>query len=202
MAAQSLITPELLRAVAPKLSPSLAESYARYLNEAAIQFNINHPFAVAAFVAQLAHETGGFRWLREIWGPTKQQLRYEPARPGQPRNKLAEQLGNTEQGDGKLYLGRGFIHLTGKANYAKFGKKLGLDLVSNPRLAESPNIAARLAGAFWDDHRLNDFAHDTSLASFDQITRRINGGTNGATERRALFFEALAALGIDPLKVI
>jgi putative chitinase len=202
MAAQSLITSALLRAVAPKLAPAVAETYALTLAAAAEIYEINTPPRVAAFVAQLAHESGGFRYLSEIWGPTAQQRRYDPARPGQARNKLAERLGNTEQGDGSLFRGRGWIQLTGRANYAAASKALGLDLVSNPRLAQSPAIAARIAGWFWQSRRLNELADNVGLLAFNEITRRINGGTNGAAERRRLFFDALAALGIDPLRVI
>lgn len=188
MATQPLITAKLLRVLSPSLQPAVAENYAPLLEQAAREFEINTPARVAAWLAQLAHESGGFRYLREIWGPTAQQQRYEP--PG----ALAEQLGNTEPGDGFKFRGRGWIQLTGRANYIAAGKDLGLDLVGNPALAGAPSIAARVAGWFWKTHRLNRLADLNTLPAFRQITRRINGGANGATERARLWQLAKDAL--------
>ena len=94
---------------------------------------------LAAFLAQVAHESGNFRYIREIWGPTPAQRGYEGRRD----------LGNTQPGDGKRYMGRGYIQITGRANYRRYGKKLGIDLENNPELAEQPDIAARVAVEYW-----------------------------------------------------
>ena len=94
---------------------------------------------LAAFLAQVAHESGNFRYIREIWGPTPDQKGYEGRRD----------LGNTQPGDGKRYMGRGYIQITGRANYRRYGKKLGIDLENNPELAEQPDIAARIAVEYW-----------------------------------------------------
>ena len=94
---------------------------------------------LAAFLSQVAHESGSFHHVREIWGPTKTQRGYEGR----------SDLGNTQPGDGKRYLGRGYIQITGRANYRRYGKKLGIDLENNPELAERPDIAARVAVEYW-----------------------------------------------------
>lgn len=80
------------------------------------------------------HETGRFRWLREIWGPTAAQKRYEGR----------ADLGNTQPGDGKRFMGRGLVHITGRANYTDWAKRLGIDIVAHPELAERLDIAARI----------------------------------------------------------
>ena len=88
----------------------------------------------AYVLATGCHETGGFKYMREIWGPSAAQKRYEGRKD----------LGNTVKGDGKKFLGRGFVQITGRANYAYWSKRLGLDLVKEPQLAEKPEIAVRI----------------------------------------------------------
>jgi putative chitinase len=138
------------------------------------EFKIDNFARQTAFIAQICHETGEFKYLRELWGPTVQQKKYEPP------SKLADQLGNTKEGDGKLFRGRGAIQLTGRANYKKYGAALGFDLESNPELASSYLLAFRIAGLFWKDHGLNELADQ---GNFMAITKKINGGYNGQDER-------------------
>lgn len=89
----------------------------------------------AAYVLATAkHETGNFRWLREIWGPTKAQKRYEGR----------DDLGNTQRGDGKRFMGRGFVHITGRRNYKDWSRRLGISLINDPEKAEELEIAARI----------------------------------------------------------
>jgi len=88
-----------------------------------------------AYVISTAwHETMRFRYLRELWGPTVQQQGYEGR----------ADLGNTVKGDGKRFLGRGMVMITGRRNYADWSKRLGIDLLTKPTLAEDPTIAARI----------------------------------------------------------
>lgn len=129
------------------------------------------PARLANFLGQAAHETGAFRYLREVWGPTDAQKRYEGRRD----------LGNTQPGDGYRFRGRGIFQLTGRANYRDIGASIGQPLESSPELAERPDIAVLTACRFWQSRGLNALA-DQGLE--DTITRRINGGTNGIEERR------------------
>lgn len=154
------------------------------LSKALVEFDIGTPARVAAFLAQTAHETGGFRYLIEIWGPTAQQKKYDPP------SKLAAQLGNIKAGDGKQYRGRGLIQITGRANYKSYGQRLKLPLETQPELAAQPGIAARIAGSYWQHHGLNALADKATVEAFYKITRRINGGSNGITDRLAWWAKA------------
>jgi len=140
------------------------------------------PARLANFLGQTCHESGGYQWLREIWGPTAAQKAYEG-------NAL---LGNSQPGDGFRFLGRGLIQLTGRANYAAMAQAIGLDLVGTPTLAELPPNAVWTACQFWKARGLNALA-DQDLG--DTITTRINGGANGRAQRRALTARAMQILG-------
>jgi len=186
-------TTDLLMTVAPK-APSATVSAllaGDVLNKAMAEFGITTPQRVAAFLAQIAHETGQFQWLEELWGPTPQQRKYEPP------SKLAKQLGNTAKGDGKRYKGRGPIQITGRANYRKYGAKLGLPLEDKPELAAQPAHGARIAACYWRDHGLNELADANTLAAFQQITKGINGGLNGLADRVDRWEAAKQFFGIE-----
>jgi len=168
------VTAPLLRQVMPNIPPGRSVEYAPFLQQAMDEFAIDRPPRAAAFLAQLAHESGQLRFMEEIWGPTPAQCRYEPP------TRLAACLGNTEPGDGKRFKGRGPIQLTGRANYRVFGNALGLDLAANPALAATKEVAFRIAGLYWRKRGLNALAdqHD-----FRRITKLINGGFNGLIDR-------------------
>jgi predicted chitinase len=172
----------------PNLAPAKCRLYLPALIAAMQAHLIDTPLRTAAFVAQLAHESGEFRWMEEIWGPTPAQLRYEPP------SDLAARLGNTQAGDGKRFKGRGPIQITGRFNYAKFGQLLGVDLVAEPALAAAPDVAFATAGLFWQSNGLNELA---DARQFVAITRCINGGTNGLAERQRYYERAKAVLGMD-----
>lgn len=155
------------------------------LNTAMEQFGINNLLRTAAFIAQLAHESGELNFMEEIWGPTPAQKRYEPP------SDLAKKLGNTQPGDGKRFKGRGPIQLTGRANYQRFGDLLGIDLVGQPELAARPEVAFKTAGLYWQRRGLNELA---DAENFTEITRRINGGQNGAPERVRFYERAKLVL--------
>lgn len=174
-----------LLTIMPKLGPSRAARYVEPLRKAMRESGITTPQRVAAFLAQVAHESGELRWWTELWGPTAQQRRYDPPDP------LAARLGNTERGDGFRYRGRGPPQLTGKANYRRAGNALGLDLVEEPDLAAEPEHGFRVAGWFWTEIGGNMYA---DRGEFDQITRAWNGGQNGADSRRAYHRVALDTL--------
>lgn len=133
---------------------------------------MDNPHRLAHLLAQLGHESGSFRHMREVWGPTPAQAGYEGR----------ADLGNTQPGDGRRYMGRGPIQITGRANYRRFGRLIGIDIEGAPELAENPSIGLHLALEYWRDRKLNDLADRDDV---NGITRRINGGTNGLADRIA-----------------
>jgi putative chitinase len=138
-----VITDGELGAIMPRVPGAKRTTFLPFLQAAMAEFEIDRPARKAAFVAQLAHESGELRFMEEIWGPTPAQRRYEPP------STLAEKLGNTEPGDGKRFKGRGPIQITGRSNYKRFGDLLGLDLIADPPRAAVPDVAFRIAGLFW-----------------------------------------------------
>lgn len=183
-----MISDDQLKHVMPNLPSAKRALYLPHLNDAMQACGITTPLRTAAFVAQLAHESGEFRWMEEIWGPTPAQRRYEPP------SDLAAKLGNTQAGDGKRFKGRGPIQITGRFNYAKFGALLGVDLVGDPAQAAAPEVAFSTAGLFWQKNGLNELA---DARDFVTITRRINGGTNGLADRQMYYERAKAVLGTE-----
>ena len=91
-------------------------------------------------------------------------------------------LGNTQTGDGKPYKGRGPIQLTGRANYRRVGRQIGIDLESRPEMVAYPSIGLLVGCVYWDGRKLNAKADADDL---EGLTRAINGGTNGLADRRA-----------------
>ena len=129
-----MLTDIQLRQIMPNLAAAKLALYLAPLNAAMQAYGVNTMLRTAAFIAQLAHESGEFRWMEEIWGPTDAQRRYEPP------NALAAKLGNTQAGDGKRFKGRGPIQITGRFNYKKYGDQLGIDLTAEPERAGTPDI--------------------------------------------------------------
>ena len=143
------------------------------------EFGIVTPLRIAHFLAQAATETMGFRYLRELWGPTRQQSDYEHR----------VDLGNVERGDGFRFRGRGIFQLTGRDNYLRYGKRLGLDLIAHPELAEQPETALHIACLYWADHRLNDYADADNILGTSNGINRGNPASikepNGYADRKA-----------------
>ncbi len=187
----SLVTDDVLKQVMPNLRSDRRARFLPFLTAAMAEFSVDTPLRAAAFLAQVAHESGQFRFMEEIWGPTPAQIRYEP--PG----KKARDLGNDQTGDGKRFKGRGPIQITGRANYRHFGDKLGVDIVTNPPLAATDAVAFRIAGCFWKQKGLNELA---DKQDFREITRRINGGFNGLADRKQFYERAKRVLGIPAAK--
>lgn len=155
------------------------------LNKAMATYAIDTLKRAAAFIAQLAHESGEFRYMEEIWGPTDAQKRYEPT------STLAKRLGNSKKGDGKLFKGRGPIQVTGRYNYQAYGDLLGINLIAEPQRAATPEIGFEIAGLYWQHNGLNAIA---DAGDFKKVTQRINGGQNGAAAREAYYERALRLL--------
>lgn len=151
------------------------------LNDAMVEYGIDTPRRIAAFLAQIAHESGQLRYVRELASGDAYEGRLD--------------LGNTQPGDGVRYKGRGLIQITGRHNYrqcsiALFG--VAELLLDAPETLERPIHAARSAAWFWWSHGLNIVADCPD--SFQMITRRINGGLNGYADRLAYYAAAQKAL--------
>ena len=174
------ITQQQLQQILPNAGQT-AGVFVPVLNTAMVHYQIIGPQRVAAFIAQIGHESGQLKYVKEIWGPTAAQAKYEGRKD----------LGNTVAGDGSKYRGRGLIQITGRANYMACGEALGLDLIKQPELLEKPQHACMSAAWFWATKGLSTLA---DAGEFDKITRRINGGQNGAADRQALYARALKVL--------
>ncbi len=156
--------------------PQLGRGMDGHLGAAGISTDLR----LAHFVGQACHETAGFRYLTEVGGPTY-CARYDGR----------VDLGNTCDGDGYRYRGRGVFQLTGRANYEAMERRTRLPLTNNPDLASQPPNAVWLACLFWTDHHLNILADADDV---EGVTTRINGGLNGLAERQALTQRAKAIL--------
>src|SRR4051794_4241420 len=173
------ITTAQLLEVMPRIPKDMVERHRELLNAAMKEFEINTPKRQAAFLAQLAHESGELKYMEEIASGEAYEGR--------------KSLGNTQPGDGKRYKGRGPIQLTGRANYRRAGEALKLDLEAKPEEVAKPEIGCRVAGWFWKTHGLNELA---DAGDFKQITKRINGGFNGLAAREKYHELAKKALGV------
>lgn len=169
---------EAQRAVRSKSTGGLSEAA---LIQAMDSTGMTNPVERAMFLAQMAHESGSFKYSHEIWGPTAAQRRYEGRKD----------LGNVRPGDGKRYMGRGYIQLTGRSNYRQVGEYLGIDLEGNPELAARADIAALVALWYWRVARKNIPAA-ARKGDIRTVTRLINGGYNGLADRQQRFRKYLA----------
>ncbi|NNA76609.1 glycoside hydrolase family 19 protein [Pseudomonas lactis] len=161
--------------------------FASALTLAMDRYQINTKLRMAAFIAQVGHESGQFRYVRELGGD-QYLSKYDTG-------ALAKRLGNTPEpdGDGQKYRGRGLIQITGRDNYLACSKALFGDdrLLRTPELLEQAEWAAKSAAWFWSTKGLNTLADQ---GDFVKITRRINGGLTGQDDRQALYDKALKVL--------
>ncbi|KAA5533734.1 glycoside hydrolase family 19 protein [Taibaiella lutea] len=167
-----MIDEKILRAIVPTAPKTLGE-YVPFLNQAFENFGIDTPQYQAAFIAQIAHESGAFRYVKEI-----------ASGKAYDTGSKAKALGNTPEadGDGQRYKGRGLIQITGKNNYSVCSLALFNDerLLTTPELLETPQYAVYSAAWFWSSNRLNRYVDKND---FTGLTKRINGGINGLAER-------------------
>lgn len=161
-----------------------AETFRPYLNRYMDKYSISTPNRVLAFLSQIGHESGGLKYTEEIASGNAYEGRSD--------------LGNIYAGDGVKFKGRGLIQLTGRSNYEKMSQKVGRDLISNPQLVSEPDLATEVSAIWWSDRTrngltLNEWADQFNLKErvdstnnwkvHENITRAINGGTNGIDDR-------------------
>lgn len=170
------------------------------------RFDINTPERQAAFIGQCAHESGSFKTLQENLNYSAKGLnatwpsRFPSEEAAQPFHRNPEKIankvysgrmGNTEEGDGWKYRGRGLIQLTGKDNYRLASDALGVDFVANPDLVLTREYAALTAAWYWNKRGLNK---EADAKDFTGMTKKINGGTIGLADRVAHINTALNVL--------
>ena len=175
---------QTMREVAPTFSGAPAASQAKIIAEAGAvlaatleSYDIASRLRIAHFLGQTCEESAGYRTTEEFASGREYEGRQD--------------LGNTQRGDGPRYKGRGLLQLTGRANYADYGKALGVDLVNNPTLAAQPALSLKIACEYWKRHDINaDCDRDDAQA----VTRKVNGGLNGLSDRIAFTQKAKTAV--------
>lgn len=180
------MTIEQLAKCLPHAKPENIQKYGAKLIDAMKKHNISlSPQREAAFIAQIAHESGSLRYVEEIASGEAYEGRKD--------------LGNVQPGDGKRFKGRGLIQITGRANYKAVSDALRYDFVSKPEDLELPGPACFSAAWFWQQAGLNRLA---DIEAFEKITKRINGGLNGYEDRCKHWEIAKAVLEDDTEKEI
>lgn len=198
------ITVQQLLQILPNAS-QVAGIFVPVLNAAMNRYQIVGVRRLAAFIAQVGHESGQLARLvenlnysadalRMTW-PSRFDVELATAAARKPELianiAYGNRMGNTAPSDGWKYRGRGLIQITGKNNYRACSEALGLDLIAQPELLEKPRHACMSAAWYWATSGLNALAE---AGKFEAITQRINGGQNGAADRQALYVKALKVL--------
>lgn len=162
---------------------------------------VNSRYALVAAIATIRVEaTSKFAPISELGNTEYFTQHYET------NKRIAGQLGNTKPGDGALFHGRGFVQITGRGNYAKYGKLIGVDLLTHPELANKPEVAAAIFAAYFHDHGVNVWADkagnaktaDESTRCWQMTRKLVNGGLNGW----ALYSQMIHALLALPFPVV
>lgn len=177
-----ILTPEKLKAITPTLKSPKLEATTNALVAAMAWGKIDNPICQAMLIAQIAHESGSFFYSQEIASGEAYEGRKD--------------LGNTSPGDGVKYKGRGWIQVTGKANYAAISKDFGVDFVADPVKLALPEYCAKSAVWFWNKRGLSAIALPNTDDAFKEVTRRINGGYNHLAERHAFWVLAKVQFGV------
>jgi putative chitinase len=186
-----------------------ASNYAPHIDAAMARWGVSTPLRRAAFLGQIAHESSALTQLEESLTYTAARLtqvwptRFKSLSDAQPFANnpaaLAEKvyggrMGNDIPGDAFKYRGRGLKQVTGKENYLRYMMAAGADVIVNPDLLLQPQFAADSAGWFWSSNSCNALA---DARDWTGLTRRINGGTVGLSERFLRIARAMKALGVQ-----
>lgn len=171
-------------------------------------YNIDTPERVAAFLAQTAHESGGYKALKEnlnyraetlckVWPryfPPDVAQQYAHKQEAIANRAYANRMGNGDEasGDGYRYCGRGLIQLTGKSNYMKFAESIETPVEEIPEFLSTFEGAIQSACWFWETNNLNQYADSGDILT---MTKKINGGTLGLQDRQQHYHHAVQVLG-------
>lgn len=175
------ITVDQLLKIAPLMPKARAEKWIEPLNQTLEKYDITTPQARSMFLAQVLHESASFRYTKELASGDAYEGRKD--------------LGNTVPGDGRKFVGRGAIQLTGRNNAGEASKHFGVDFVAKPELLEQLPYAMLSAGWFWDTRGLTAIANTGDEDAFKKVTKRINGGYNGYDDRKQYWEKAKKVLG-------
>lgn len=204
-----MITLSLLQTINPKTRTSILEKYVDPLNDVCDYYEITQTNErLAAFLAQISHESGGFNFVVENlnygakglmttfkkYFPTEELAKQYERKPEKIANRVyANRMSNgpEESGDGFKFRGRGLIQLTGRHNYTRFAEALEISIEECVEYMETPAGACSSAGWFWDNNNLNKFCDNNDFVG---LTKRINGGTIGLEDRKHHYEIALNAL--------
>ena len=204
-----MITVELLQSICPKTKKATLEQYVEPFNEIGEYYEMfENPKRIAAFIAQTAHESGGFNFVQEnlnygakgLMGtfkkyfPTEAIAKEYERKPEKIANRVyANRMKNGDEasGDGWKFRGRGLIQLTGRDNYTRFAKAVDMTLDEAIAYLETPSGAVASAGWFWNVNKLNIYCDKDD---FIGLTKRVNGGTIGLHDRLHHYELALEVL--------
>ncbi|MFA5670658.1 MAG: glycoside hydrolase family 19 protein [Balneolaceae bacterium] len=184
------LTINQLKFLIPYSSLKDREKFIEPLNLTMGIYKINTPLRVAAFIAQVTHESGSLHYVQEIADGSAYEWRRDLGNLEEEALVVAHANGTTT---GRFFRGAGLIQVTGYYNYKKCSEGLGIDFVTAPNKLTEPLYAALSAGWYWDTHQLNKLA---DVRKFRDISVRINGGTNGLKDRLANYERCLKVLGI------
>jgi putative chitinase len=204
-----MITLNILKTICPKTKPTILEKYVEPINTVGEYYEMfENPKRIAGFLAQVAHESGGFTAIKENlnysakglmttfkkYFPDEATAKQYEKKPEKIANRVyANRMKNGDEasGDGYRFCGRGLIQLTGRDNYTKFAQALDMSIDDTVAYLETPNGALVSAAWFWDNNKLNQYC---DRDDFVTLTKRINGGTIGLEDRKHHYQIALNAL--------
>jgi putative chitinase len=194
-----MITKEELKKHYPNAKPEVLDALVSSLDVLGEKYGVNSPLRLAHFLAQTAHESGGFRLTEENLNYSADSLnkvfpKYfkNAGRDAQEYHLQPEKIanvvyasrmgnGDTDSGDGYKFRGRGLIQLTGRSNYTNFAKDNGIEVDEAVAYLTTPKGAVESAGWFWNKNGLNALADKDDVTA---VTKRINGGTIGLDDRK------------------
>jgi putative chitinase len=185
------ITTDDFRTIMPNIG-GMADIYIDPLNSAMDEFKINTLSRIAMFLAQLAHESGEFRYMEELADGTAYTNRADLGNTNENAIRIAALHGIPV---GPFFKGHGPIQITGYTNHLACADALKIDCVNDPRLLTKPKDGCRSAAWFWNSHGLNEIADLDNEEAFKAVTRKINGGYNGYEDRKKYWVRAQECLG-------
>jgi putative chitinase len=171
-----------LSKIAPNLKEPKLTLFCNALNAAMDSYSISTDIEQAGFIAQVMHESGECRYVKELASGSAYEGRKD--------------LGNTQVGDGVKFKGRGLIQITGRNNYKSLSDAFGVDFIAHPEKLEEPDYAAKSAAWFWSTHKLSAIMDANTEDAFKIVTHRINGGYNGLDDRLKYWARAKEQLGV------